>query len=118
MSVHRVTGASKRSSATSRTAFPVLDAVVVRRETVLDTPEHGLSPAGHADLAVDRANVGLHGVGTQISQPRHVGVALALGDECEDLGLTVAEAFAAARPVQAGRTARSRRGGADHGLAR
>ena len=36
----------------SGSAAPVVDAVVVGREAVVDAPQHGLGAAGHADLAV------------------------------------------------------------------
>src|SRR4029079_19554120 len=81
-------------------APPVFDAVVVRREAMTDAPEHGLGSAADLHLAVDRPNVGLHGVGAQVGQPCHVGIALALRDESEDLGLAVAESLAATGPVK------------------
>src|SRR5215218_6665355 len=98
MSAHRVSGRSKRLSAKLRTALPVFDAVVIRGEAVFDTPQHGLGSAADADLAVDRADVRLHGVRTQKGQPCDVGVALALRDERQNLGFPVAETFSAPRP--------------------
>src|SRR5215212_2945886 len=98
MSVHRVTGASKRLSAKLRTALPVFDAVVVWREAVFDTPEHGLGSAADADFAVDRADIRLHGVRAQKGEPCDVGVAHALGDERQNLGFAVAEPFSAPWP--------------------
>ena len=40
----------------------MFDAVVVRREAVLDAPQDSLGPTADFDLAVDRADVRLHGV--------------------------------------------------------
>ena len=65
-----------------------------------DAPQHSLGAAADVDLAVDRADVGLHGVGAQVGQAGDLGVALALGDERQDLRFPVAEAFAPAGPVQ------------------
>jgi len=48
-------------------AAPVVDAVVVHAESVLDAPEDGLGAAGHLDLAVDTADVGLDGVRAEAS---------------------------------------------------
>ena len=87
----------------------MFDTVVVRSEAVLDAPQDSLGPAADADLAVDRADVGLHGVGAEIGQRRDLGVALALGDESQDLGLAIAEAFASAGPIQPRGAARPRR---------
>ena len=89
----------------SGSAAPVVDAVVVGGEAVVDAPQHGLGAAGDADLAVDGADVGLDGVGAEEGQRGDVGVALALGDQGEDLGLTVAQALAAAGPVEPVRAA-------------
>src|SRR5215203_985846 len=85
----------------SGSASPVVDAVAIWCEAVSDSPEDGLGAAVDADLAVAAADVGLDGVGAEVGEPGHVGVAEALGDEGEDLGLAVGQAFAAARPVQA-----------------
>src|SRR4051794_6658931 len=103
----------RRAAGYSGTAAPVLDPVVIWREAVPDAPEHRLGPAAGADLAIDRADVGLHRVRAEVGQVRHLGVAHALGDEREDLRLPVGEAFAATRPVQPRRTPRPGRGPAD-----
>src|SRR4029079_8897568 len=102
MSGRNATHAALRSG----TALPVGKAVMLRSQAVFDTREHALSTAADADLAVDRADVRLHGVGAQVREPCDVGVALALGDECQNLGFTIAEAFAASWPVEAGGAAR------------
>jgi len=54
----------------SGAAAPVFDAVVVGSEAVVDPPEDGLGSAADVDLAVDRPDVGLHGVGAEVGQPR------------------------------------------------
>src|SRR5689334_2052764 len=95
----------------------MLDAMVVRLEAVLDTPQDSLGAAADVDLAVDRADVGLHGVRAEICQRRYFRVALALRDERQNLGLAIAEPFAAAGPIQSDRAARSRRHIADDSLA-
>ena len=74
---------------------------MVRSEAVVHTPQDSLGPAADADLAVDRADVGLHGVGAEIGQRRDLGVALALGDEGQDLRLTIAEALRLGRANRA-----------------
>ena len=91
----------------------MFDAVVVGSEAVVYPPEDGLGSAADVDFAVDRPDVGLHGVGAEVGQPRHVGVALALGDEGEDLGFSVAETFASPGPIKADRAAPARRDIAD-----
>ena len=83
----------------SGSAAPVLDAVVVGGEAVGDAPEDGLGAAAGVDFAVDAADVGLDGVRAEVGQPGDVGVVFALGDEGEDLGFAVGEAFAASGPV-------------------
>ena len=87
----------------------MFDAVMVRSEAVLHTPQDGLGPAADPDLAVDRADVGLHSVGAEICQRRDLGIALALRDEGQDLRLSIAEAFAAAGPIESYGAARPRR---------
>ena len=78
----------------SGAAAPVFDAVMVWSEAVLGPSEDSLGSAADVDFPVNRANVGLHGVGAEVGQPRHLGVALVLGDQGEDLRLAVAETFA------------------------
>src|SRR3954464_15714951 len=51
---------------TSRPPAPVVDPVVVGGEAVVDAPQDCLGATGDTDLAVERADVGLHGVGRQI----------------------------------------------------
>ena len=99
-----------------RPASPVFDAVMIRREAVVDPPEDGLRPAADIDLAVDRADVGLHGVGAEVGQLGDLGVALALGDKGQDLGLPIAESFASTGPVEPDGAARTRRNVADDHL--
>src|SRR5690349_19241803 len=94
----------------------MLDPVMVRREPVLDAPQHRLRPAGDVDLAVDAANVGLDGVGAEIGQLRDFGVAFALRDQRQYLGFTVAEALAPPRPVEPWCAACSRRSFTDDRL--
>jgi hypothetical protein len=62
----------------SGTTSPMFDAVMVRREAVRHTPQDSLGPTADFDLAVDRADVRLHGVRAEICQRRDVGIALAL----------------------------------------
>ena len=54
----------------SGAAPPVVDPVVVGHEAVLHAPQDGLGATGHIDLAVDRADVGLHGVRAEVGQGR------------------------------------------------
>src|SRR5271166_787214 len=89
-------------------AAPVLDAVMVGSEPVVHTPQYGLSATAHTELAIDRPNVGLHGVWAQVRQPRDVCVAHALGDQRQNLRLAFAEPFTAAGPVLPRRAACSR----------
>src|ERR1700754_1030955 len=91
-----------------RTTSPMFDAVVVRSETVLHTPQNSLCPAAGSDLAVNRADVGLHSVGAEVRQGRDLGIAFALGDEREDLRLSIAEAFTSTRPIKPYGAARPR----------
>ena len=86
------------------------DAVMVRREAVVNSPQDSLGPTADSDLAVDRADVRLHGVPAEICQRRDLGVALALRNEGQDLRLTIAEA--SPRPGQSSPTALRARGGA------
>src|SRR6478735_3336993 len=83
----------------SGTASPVLDPAFVGQEPVVHAPENCLGPAVDVDLAVEPADVGLDGVGTEVGQGCDFGVVLTLGDEGEDLRLTIAEPFAASGPV-------------------
>ena len=105
------------SNLLSGSAAPVVDAVVVGGEAVADAPQHGLRPAGDADLAIDRADVGLDGVGAEVGQCRDLGVALALGDQGEDLRLAVGEAFARPGQSSPGALRAPARRVADHDLA-
>ena len=50
----------------SRPAAPVVDAVVVGLEPVVEAPEDGVRSPGHADLAVRGADVGLDGVDAEV----------------------------------------------------
>jgi hypothetical protein len=86
----------------------MFDAVVVRREAVLDAPQDSLGPTADFDPAVDRADVRLHGVRAEICQRRDLGIALALRNEGQDLRLSIAEPFA--RPGQSSPTALRARG--------
>lgn len=97
-----------------RPTQPVVDAVVVRGEAVADA---GLGAAGRADLAIDGADVGPDRVGAEVGEAGDIRVALALGDEREDLRLAVGDALEASGPVQAGRTRGAAAGVADHHLA-
>ena len=63
----------------------MVNAVMIRREAVMDAPEHGLRTTRDVDLAVDRADVGLHGVRAEEGECRHLGIALALSDQGQDL---------------------------------
>ena len=69
----------------------MFDAMMVRSEAVLHTPQDSLGPAAESDLAVNRADVRLHSVRAEICQRRDLGIALALGDEGQD-GLSRSEA--------------------------
>src|SRR6476620_11664865 len=101
----------------SGAATPVVDAIVVSGESVSDAPQDGLGAAGHLDLAVDGADVGLDGVRAKESRGGDLGVAFALGDQREYLGFPVSEPFVSAGPVLAdGRTGSTGRV-ADHDLA-
>ena len=64
----------------------MFDAVMVRREAVLHTPQDSLGPTADSDLPVDRANVRLHGVRAEICQRRDLGVAFALGSTGRAVG--------------------------------
>ena len=86
----------------------MFDAVVVRREGVLDAPQDSLGPTADFDLAVDRPDVRLHGVGAEICQRRDLGIALALRNEGQDLRLSIAEPFASAGPIESNGAARPR----------
>ena len=92
-----------------RDHVPMFDAVVVRREAVLDAPQDSLGPTADFDLAVDRADVRLHGVRAEICQRRDLGIALALRNEGQDLRLSIAEPFASAGPIESIGAARPRR---------
>ena len=63
------------------------------------------------DLAVDGADVRLHRVRAQVGQRGDVGVALALGDQRQDLRLAVGEPRAAARASRSPLAGRARGGG-------
>ncbi len=76
---------------------------MVGREAVRDAPEHGLGAAGHVDLLVNAPDIRLHSVGAEVGERGDVSVALALGDEGEDLGLEVGESFVPPGPVKAPR---------------
>src|SRR5947209_6886997 len=82
-----------------------------------ESPQHGPGAAVDIELAVDRADVGLDGIRAQVGQPRHVGIALALGDQRENLRLALAESLAATGPVLSGSAACPAAGLADHHLA-
>src|SRR3954452_20147078 len=84
----------------SGSVAPVVDASMVGAEAVLDTPQHGLGAAGDADLAVRGADVGLDRVRTEVGERGDVVVRFALGDQREDLRLTVAESLRFARPLE------------------
>jgi hypothetical protein len=71
--------------------MPVLDPALVGQEPVVHAPENCLGPAVDVDLAVEHADVGLDGVGTEVGQRCDLGVVLALGDEGEDRRLTIGE---------------------------
>ena len=58
-----------------------------------------MGPIRHTDLAVCRADIGLHGVDRQGALLRDLDVGLALRDEGEHFGLTGREASALAWPV-------------------
>ena len=64
-----------------RDHVPMFDAVMVRRESVIHTPQDSLGPTADSDLAVDRADVRLHGIRAEIRQLRDLGIALALRNE-------------------------------------
>ncbi len=100
-----------------RPAAPVVDAVVVGSEAVVHAPEHSLGAAGDVDLAVDGADVGLDGIGAEEGQRRDVGVALALGDQSQDLGLAIGQSLVPAGPVQTHGGASAAWWVADDGLA-
>jgi hypothetical protein len=76
---------------------------------VLHTPQDGLGPAANSDLAVNGADVRLHRIRAEICQRRDLGIASALGDEGQDLRLTIAEALASAGPMKSNGAARPRR---------
>jgi hypothetical protein len=78
----------------------VFDAVVVGGEAACDTPENGLGAAGDVDPAVDGADVGLDGIGAEIGQSGDVGVVFALGDQRQDLRLSITEPFTSAGPIK------------------
>src|SRR5258708_27642593 len=87
----------------------MFDAVMVRREAVVNSPQDSPGPTADSDLAVDRADVRLHGIRAEIGQRRDLGVAPALRNEGQDLRLTIAEPFASAGPIEPDGTARPRR---------
>ena len=70
-----------------------------------------------ADLAVGGADVGLDRVQAEERRRGDLGVALALGDQGEDLRLAVGEALGPAGPVEPGRARASAGRVADHHLA-
>ena len=98
-------------------ATPVVDAMVVGGETVSDAPQDGLGAAGHVDLAVDGADVGLDRVRAKESRGGDLGVTFALGDQREYLGFPVSEPFVSAGPVQADCRTGSTGRVADHDVA-
>ena len=68
---------------------------------MLHTPQDGLGPAANSDLlAVIGADVRLHRIRAEICQRRDLGIASALGDEGQNLRLTIAEALASAGPIK------------------
>ena len=77
-------------------AAPLVDAAVVGGEAVVDSPEDRLGATCYRGLAVDPADIGLHGVGAQVGQGGDVGVAFALRDQREYFRFTVGEPFTAA----------------------
>src|SRR5918912_1059740 len=97
---------------------PALDAPVVRSEAVLHAPEDRLRATAGVDLAIDRADVGLHGVGAEVGQVGYLRVAHPLGDERQDLGFAVGQPLASAWPVEPRGTAHPVRWVADDHLAR
>jgi hypothetical protein len=78
----------------------MFDPVMVRCEAMLHTPQDSLGPTADVDLAVDGADVRLHGVRAEVCQRRDPGIALALRNEGQDLRLSVAEPFASAGPIE------------------
>src|ERR1700694_1073440 len=87
----------------------MFDAVMVRREAVLHTPQDSLGPTADFDLAVDRADVRLHGIWAEICQRRDLGIAPALRNEGQDFRLSIAEPFASAGPIEPNGAARPQR---------
>src|SRR3954452_22540251 len=91
------------------TTPPMIDAMMIGRKAVLDSPEKGLSAAACVDPSVDCPDVGFHGVRAQIGHRADLGVAFALRDERQDLRLAITKSFYPARPVEPVGASRSRR---------
>ena len=96
---------------------PVFDAVMVGREAMADAPQNRLGAAGYGDLAIDRSDIGLHRVRTQVGERCHLGVAMALGDQRQDLRFAVCKPLAAAWPIQSAAAAWPKGWVADHDVA-
>ena len=84
----------------SGSSAPVFDAVMIGCEAVVDAPQNRLGTAGNADLAIDRPDVGLHGIRAEVGQRCHLSVALTLGDQRQDLRFAVSESLASPWPIQ------------------
>ena len=103
--LHPPVNTEHRGEAPSRTAAPVVDAVVIG-PAVLDAPQDGVRSRGHADSSVRGADVGLDGVDAEVHDRGDLDVGLALRDERKDLGFAVGEALAASWPIQSNRQSR------------
>ena len=84
-------------------------------QSVLDAPEHRLGAARGPDLAVARADVGLHRVDAQEEALGDLVVAAAGGDELEHLELALGEPVRPARRRRLGQRARTAGRGSGRG---
>src|SRR5215218_7820411 len=103
--------------ARSGPSAPVFDAVMVGGETGADAPQNRPGAAGDVALAIDRSDVGLHRVRTEVGERCHLGVALALGDQRQDLQFAVCEPLVLSWPVQSAAAACPKGWVADHDVA-
>ena len=87
----------------------MFDAVMVRREAVLDAPQDSLGPTADFDLAVDRADVGGRRSGLRYVSAATSALLLPSRNEGQDLRLSVAEPFASPGPIESNGAARPRR---------
>src|SRR5215203_3820302 len=96
---------------------PVFDAVMVGCEVVANAPLNRLGAASDVNLAIDRSDVGLHGIRAEVGESCHLGIAVALCDQRQDLRFALGEPLASSWPVQPADAARPNGWIADHHLA-